>query len=46
VLAVMNPSYLSVLFTDPGGQRILAAACGLLLVGILIMRSMIKRSLS
>ena len=30
----------------PGGQRILAAAIGLLLIGILVMRSMIKRSLS
>lgn len=46
VLALLNPDYLGLLFTDPTGQKILGAACGLLLVGILIMRSMIKRSLS
>ena len=46
LLAVLNPPYILVLFTDPGGQRILAAAMGLLLVGILMMRTMIKRSLS
>ena len=46
VLAVLSPDYLSLLFTDPAGQRVLSAAIGLLLVGILVMRSMIKRSLS
>jgi tight adherence protein B len=46
VLAVLSPSYIVLLFNDAGGQRILAAAIGLLLTGILVMRSMIKRSLS
>jgi len=46
LLAVLNPSYIAVLFTDPSGNRIVAAAAGLLLVGVLMMRSMIKRSLS
>jgi len=45
-LAVMNPSYLGLLFNDPGGQRILAVASGLMLLGILSMRSLIRRSLS
>lgn len=34
------------LFTDPAGQRIVAAASGLMLLGVLTMRSMIRRSLS
>ena len=46
VLAVLSPGYVAMLFTDPSGQRVLAAAIGLLLIGILVMRSMIKRSLS
>ncbi|WP_431267966.1 type II secretion system F family protein [Dankookia sp. P2] len=46
VLAVLSPGYVALLFSDPGGQRILAAAIGLLLIGILVMRGMIKRSLS
>jgi tight adherence protein B len=45
-LAVMNPGYLGLLFNDPGGQRILAVASGLMLLGILSMRSLIRRSLS
>ena len=43
---MLSPGYVAMLFTDPGGQRVLAAAIGLLLIGILVMRSMIKRSLS
>jgi tight adherence protein B len=46
LLAIVNPSYIAMLFTDPAGQRILAAACGLMLLGVLTMRSMIRRSLS
>ncbi|TDH59605.1 type II secretion system protein F [Dankookia rubra] len=46
VLAVLSPGYIAMLFNDPGGQRVLSAAIGLLLIGILMMRSMIKRSLS
>ena len=29
-----NPSYVGVLFDDPGGQRILAIAVGLMLLGM------------
>jgi len=39
-------AYIAMLFNDPGGQRVLAAAIGLLVIGILVMRSMIRRSLS
>lgn len=46
VLAIMNPSYVALLINDPGGQRILAVAIGLMLLGILIMRGMIRKSLS
>ncbi|MEN0075483.1 MAG: type II secretion system F family protein [Paracraurococcus sp.] len=46
VLAVMSPAYVAMLFEDAGGRRILAAAIGLLLLGIAIMRSMIRRALS
>lgn len=46
VLAVLSPAYVGMLFADPDGQRILAAAIGLLLLGILVMRGMIRQSLS
>ncbi len=45
-LAVLNPSYIAVLFTDPGGRRLLGIAIGMLGGGIMIMRTMIRRSLS
>ncbi|MDN3568409.1 type II secretion system F family protein [Paeniroseomonas aquatica] len=46
VMAIMNPSYVGVLFHDPGGQRILAIAVGLMLLGMAIMRGMIRKSLA
>jgi tight adherence protein B len=46
MLWLMNPSYLMVLFTDPTGQKIFISALGSLAMGILIMRTMIRRSLS
>lgn len=46
VLAVLSPAYVAMLFNDPGGQQVLAAAIGLLLLGIVIMRGMIRRALS
>ena len=46
VLAVMSPAYIAMLFEDAGGRRILAAAVGLMLLGIAMMRSMIRRALS
>ena len=45
-LMLMNPSYMMRLFTDPLGNKILAGACVSLGTGILIMRSLIRRSLS
>ena len=45
-MAIMNPSYVGVLFHDPGGQRILAIAVGLMLLGMAIMRGMIRKSLA
>ncbi|MDO9709138.1 type II secretion system F family protein [Paracraurococcus lichenis] len=46
VLAALSPGYVAMLFDDPGGQQVLAAAVGLLLLGILIMRQMIRQALS
>ncbi len=46
VLAVLSPGYIALLFSDPGGQQILAAAIGMLVIGILLMRGMIRRALS
>ncbi len=45
-LAVLNPSYLSVLLFEPTGKRLLAIAVAMLAGGILVMRSIIRRSLT
>jgi tight adherence protein B len=45
-LLVLNPDYASLLFDDAGGRKLLAVACGMLIGGILVMRSMIKKSLT
>ena len=46
MLAVLNPVYIGVLFTDPGGRKIFGLAVVSLTTGIMVMRSMIRRSLS
>ena len=45
-LAVLNPAYIGRLFTDPGGQNVLVMAICSLGGGLLVMRSMIKKTLS
>jgi tight adherence protein B len=45
LLAVLNPPYVAMLFRDAGGQRILAVAIGMLLLGIFSMRTLIQRVL-
>ena len=45
-LAVLNPDYVGVLFFDPTGQKILLAATGLLTAGTVMMRGIIRKSLS
>lgn len=45
-LAVLNPGYIRVLFFDPAGQHVLILALGMLGCGLLVMQTMIKRSLS
>lgn len=44
-LMVLSPDYLTILFTDPRGQQVLGAAVLMLTMGILVMRSMIRRAL-
>ena len=44
-LFVMSPNYLMVLVNEPQGQQVLGAAVLMLLVGLLVMRSMIRRAL-
>lgn len=46
LLLVIAYDYMSQLFTDPTGRRILAAAIVMLLLGTITMRVMIKKSLS
>ncbi len=45
-LAVLNPQYMSRLFTDPGCQKVLIAAIVLLCSGLMVMRGMIRKALS
>ena len=45
-LWVINPTYIDTLFTDPGGQRLLALAVILLGTGISIMRWLIRKTLT
>lgn len=45
-LALLNPGYISLLFTDARGNLILAAAVGSLVTGMVVMRTIIRRSLS
>ena len=46
LLAFVAPAYMMTLFNTPQGQMMLALAIGLLVTGILAMRTMIRRSLS
>lgn len=46
MLFVMNPDYVSLLFTDPTGEKLLAAGAGLLVAGLAAMQQIIKSSLS
>ncbi|HUZ63728.1 MAG TPA: type II secretion system F family protein [Acetobacteraceae bacterium] len=45
-LALLNPHYIAVLFFTPGGRRLLGIAILSLGMGMLVMRSIIQRSLS
>ena len=44
-LGLINPAYISLLFTDPIGNTVLAAAVGMLATGMFVMRTTISRSL-
>lgn len=43
---MLNPAYMSVLLHDPMGQKMLGLAIASLIVGVLVMRSVIRRSLA
>ena len=45
-LALINPGYIGVLFFDPSGKRLMGIALGMLAGGIMIMRGLIRRSLT
>jgi tight adherence protein B len=45
-LAVLNPHYIGRLFNEPGSQKVLIAAIGLLVTGLVVMRTMISKALS
>lgn len=42
IIYLMNPDYESMLFTDERGKIMLGAACGIMGMGILVMRKMIR----
>jgi tight adherence protein B len=42
VINVMNPEFLSVLWTDPAGLRMVGVAVFMMLLGVLWMRSIIR----
>lgn len=44
-IGVLNPKYMSLLFTDPMGNKVFAAAIGMLGLGMGVMRLTISRSL-
>jgi tight adherence protein B len=41
-MVVMNPSYISMLWTDPVGLQLLYTACGMILVGVVWLRKVIR----
>jgi tight adherence protein B len=45
-IGLLNPGYMGLLFSDPAGNRILGVAAAMLAFGIMIMRGLIRRSLS
>ena len=45
ILALINPSYISLLFTDSTGNAVLGTAVGMLATGMWVMRTTISRSL-
>jgi tight adherence protein B len=45
-LALINPGYIGVLVFDPSGKRLMGIALGMLAGGIMVMRSLIRRSLT
>ena len=42
MIQLTNPEFLEVLYTDPGGRKMLAVAGGMMLLGILIMRRVVR----
>jgi tight adherence protein B len=45
-LALLNPEYIGILFTDPAGQKVFTMALISLATGIFAMRTIVRRSLS
>ena len=42
MMQLMNPQFLSVLYTDRGGRKMVMVAFGLLLVGVLVIRKIVR----
>ncbi len=45
ILWALNPAYIALLFTDPTGHKLLASAVISLIIGLLVIRTIIKKSL-
>lgn len=43
---LLNPAYIGVLFSDPLGEKLVGLAAASLIVGVLVMRGIIRRSLA
>jgi tight adherence protein B len=42
MVQLISPQFLALLFTDPGGQKMVAFAVGMMVLGVLVMRKVIR----
>jgi tight adherence protein B len=42
MIQLTNPQFLEVLFTDPGGQKMVMVAAAMMFFGVLVMRKIIR----
>jgi tight adherence protein B len=42
MMQLINPKFLAVLYTDPGGRKMVAVACVMMVLGVLVMRKIIR----
>ena len=42
LIQLTNPKFLEVLFTDPGGRKMVGFALGMMVLGVFVMRRIVK----